>query len=736
MSNFQCTMTSGTASIHSTAAMEPNLSSSLLQAIRHAFGQISGLPFPIYASDKTGAFLFANEQAVEFFMLDAGDDFSGFNIGTYYEDGKEREYILRQLQHVPPGGWHNNLTVRLKIHDEYRKIRFVTKPFRDEAGELCALLCIALSMSDIEWFAEFEKMMYAGFFETDKDLMLVDCNQNFAQVLNYASPAEIKGKSLGDFFWEPDKIARFYNDLNRHPHIENRQLKLRRKDGAMVVVKMSCIGIAGETENIARIKGTIHDVTFEIIQNDLPVGLFLVNTSQQGEEIISRANLTFAHIHGYDSPEEIFSKPIRQFHPNAAAYEAFKAELNKAAANNQPLLDYYMEIQDKQGKKRNVVANVRYVAEENQHLRVGAVYDVTDHVRGHTRTLEADFSSVLHTYIATINGLRDTLTMLIKAHGQDLQRDETHIDRAKAAAETVRCKKRLEELLADLSKIAEERNLDDANLARLPKLVQKLSTGDTAADKEKDNAALSRRILLEIRKCLDNLRPLNLPRELLRNLRSETDEMLRLTSMISLSISLDELNERIPDFYYFRDYLRRGEIVQQEFKSHNLVPIVLDAVRFLEEFAAIHRVNVVQQFNQRDNIPVLCHKNSLNRAFHNLLHNAIKYSWTKGQDRQPWVNVRMEKKGDVVEILIENWGVPIRREELESGSVFQFGKRGRESEDRGRSGTGIGLYDAQDVISKHGGTLRMTSEPTFGNLPEMYSNPFITRAYITLPVAK
>lgn len=716
--------------------MEPNLSLALRQEIHHAFGQICGLPFPIYASDRTGAFLFANDQAVEFFMLDPQRDLSGFNVGACYEDPKERDYILRQLQQVPPGAWHKNLTVRLKIHEEYRKIRFVSKPFYDTAGQLCGLLCIALSMSDIEWFAEFEQMMYTGFFETDKNLVILDCNQTFAQVLNYASPAEIKGKSLGELFWEPESIAGFFETISRHPHVEDRQLKLRRKDGAMVVVKMSCIGIAGETEGIARVKGTIRDITFEIIQNDLPVGLFLVNTDQNGEEIISRANLTFAHIHGYESPEEIFSRSIRQFHPNATAYEAFKAELNKAAGANQPLLDYYMEIQDKQGKKRNVVANVRYVAEENQHLRVGAVYDVTNHVRGHTRTLEADFSSVLHTYIATINGLRDTLTMLIKAHGEDLQKDETHIDRARAAAEAVRCKKRLEELLSELGRTAGERNIEDAGLTRLPKLVQKLSAGDAAADKEKDNAALSRRILLEVRKSLDSLRPLNLPRELLRNLRAEVDEMLRLTSMISLSISLDELNERIPDFYYFRDYLRRGEIVQQEFKTTNLIPIVMDAVRFLEEFAAIHRVNVVLQFNQRDQIPVLCHKNSLNRAFHNLLHNAIKYSWTKGQDRQPWINVRIEKKGEEVEILIENWGVPIRREELESGSVFQFGKRGRESEDRGRSGTGIGLYDAQDVITKHGGTLRITSEPTFGNLPEMYSNPFITRACITLPVVK
>jgi len=706
------------------------------QEIRDAFEQIRGLPFPIYASDSAGNFLFVNQQAAEFFVLDPALDPSAYHITAYYENPQERAYVLRRLHDVEPGAWCRDIAVRLKVHDEFRKIRFVTKPFRDAHGDLCGLLCIALSMSDIEWFAEFEEMVHTGFFEVDQNLVIADCNQAFAEVLKYDNPAEIKGQPLKNLFWEPAHIALLADEIARSPHIEDRLIKLRRKDGAMVIVQMSCIAIAGGAEGISRVKGTIRDATYDIILSDLPVGLFLVNTDQNGEDIISRANRTFAHIHGYESPDEILSKPIRQFHPNTATYEAFKAELNKAAANGQPLLDYYMEVQDRQGKKHNVVANVRYVAEENHHLRVGAVYDVTDHLRGHTRTLEADFSSILHTYIATINGLRDTMTMLLKAHGEDLQKDEAHLDRLRAAAETVRSKKRLETLLADLLKTAADRGLaDDPSLARLSKLVQRLTFGDTTADKEKDNAALGRRILLEFRKQLDGLRALNLPREQVRNLRAEVEELLRLTSMISLSISLDELNERIPDFYYFRDYLRRGEIVQQEFRPHNVVPILLDSVHFLEEFAAIRQVSVVLEFNQRDNISVLCHKNSLNRAFHNLLHNAIKYSWTKGQERRPWVTVRIEKKDDSVEILIENWGVPIRREELDSRSIFQFGKRGRESEDRGRSGTGIGLYDAQDIIGKHGGTLRLTSEPTFGNLPDMYSNPFITRTYITLPIA-
>ncbi|MCB0527874.1 MAG: PAS domain-containing protein [Saprospiraceae bacterium] len=712
--------------------MEPTLPPALREEIGQAFERICDLPFPIYASDKDGVFLFANEQAVEFFGLDPGVNLTDYKVGTFYEDPKEREYILRQLQQVSPGAWRSDLTVRLKIHDALQKIRFVSRPYFDEEGQLAGLLCIASSMSEIEWFAEFEEMIQAGFFEVNKSLIITDCNRTFSEMLGYGTPAELKGKSLREISWEPEKASELLRNIIDHPHLEHLRFKLLRRDGAMVIVKMNCIGVADETGSVARIKGTVSDITFEIIQNDLPAGLFLVSTNAQGEEIISRASTKFAQIHGYQSMNDILTLPISSFHSNPASYSAFKAELDKAAQNNQPLLDYFMEIQDKQGKRRNVVVNVCYAADGRKDLRVGAVYDVTDHLRGHMRTLETDFSSVLHTYIATINGLRDTLYMLMKAHGQDVQKDEMHIDRDRAAAETSSHKKRLEDQLAELRNIAEERGLAMSVFDRLQQLLMLLSK-EGGSGKEKDNAAIIRRILIKFRKNLEELKHQNLPRELVRGLRSEVDEMLRLTSMISLSMSLDELNERIMDFNFFRDYLRRGDMVQHDMKRQNLVSILGDVVNYVAEFASVNRVSVNQHYNVRDQVYVNCHKTSLNRALHNLLHNAIKYSWSKGADRQAWIDIRMEKKPNYVEISIENWGVPIRKEELENGRIFLFGTRGRESDDRDRSGTGIGLYDATDIISKHGGSLRITSEPTFGNLPEVYTNPFITRAIVTLP---
>lgn len=715
--------------------MEPNLSPALLQEIQQAFERIRDLPSPIYASDKNGAFLFANQQAVEFFRLHTPLSPGDHNIISYYEDAREREHILRRLQNATDGTWLKNLTVRLHIQGEHHKVRFVSRPFFTAQNQLAGLLCIVLSMSDIEWFSEFDEMIQAGCFEVDRQFMVADCNRTFAEILHYENPADLKGMPFGDLFWESND-GNFFTEADPHSQYKDYQFKMRRRDGAMAVVKMSWKPIADGTGAVSRIKGTIRDITSEIIQDNIPVGLFMVTTNPEGEEVVSRTNLPFVEILGSESIEDLMGKPIIDFHTNPVAYANFKKELNKAAAKNQPLLDYFTEIRNKKGEKRNIVTNARYLPGEHEKMRVGAVYDVTHHEGKHKRMLEADFSAVLHTYIATINGLRDTLTMLIKAHGQDIQKDDTHIDRVKATTESNRHKKRLGNLLEELFKTAEERDMADAQIARLKKLWRNLSAEDASATKEKESAAWARRNLIEIRKCIDDMKDLQIARELLKNVRAETEELLRLSSMVSISISVDELNERITDFYYFRDYLRRGEPLQQELKSQNLLPVLADAIEYLEEFASLNRVAIMRHFNPKENIPVLCHKTSLNRAFHNLLHNAIKYTWRKGQDRQPWVDIRIERKQDEVEITIENWGVPIRREELESGEIFQFGKRGRESEDRGRSGTGIGLYDAQDIIAKHGGALRITSEPTFGNLPNIYTNPFITKTSITLPIAK
>lgn len=707
------------------------LSPTLAQELKSAFSQIEGLPFPVHVSLTNGSFLYANQAAARLFKLESEEDIQNFNINTCFEDPAERTHLLRELAVVAPGEWYEDLPARLHIDGEHYKIRFASRPFFED-GKLVAMLNIADSMSIIEWFAEFENEIDLGLFEVDKEWNLVDCNPAMARLMGCSSVKELTGSPVADFFWNETDLKELFSEIQEKRFVRKHQVKLRRKDDAMVIVEISCSAISWEEEHIARVKGIARDITFDIIQQVNPIGLFLVTGTPHGKDIFSRVNDTFADIHGLPSADDVLGIAADSFQSPNGNNSYLKA-LNDAASNNEPLLDHYMEITDRMGKLHNVVVNTRYAFGKEEKIRVGAVYDLTNHVGRNKRTLETNFSAVLHTYLATIEGLRSTLRMLLKAHGQELFHERKGFNLNQATQEVEQHKARLTDLLQQLYAVAEDRKATAPQLQRMEKFWQKATTQN---ESEKSNAAWIRLNLIEIKKELYLARTLNLPRELLKSVRVETEELLRLSSMISVSISLDEINERIHDMYFFRDYLRRGEVEKSDMKQANFIPILNNSIQFLEEFASINKVTIKQLFNPREVILIMCNESVLSRALHSLLHNAIKYSWNKGQERRPWVEVKVEKKNETLELIIENWGVPIRKEEFENDLIYEFGIRGKESDDRNRAGTGIGLFDARDIIVKHGGSLRITSEPTFGNLPDVYTNPFITRSYVNLPLIK
>jgi PAS domain S-box-containing protein len=715
--------------------MDTPLLPTLLQEVTFAFGQIEHLPMNIFASRPDGRVVLANKRARSFFNMQGNLD--DFDIAACYEDKGEREHIVEFLKNAAPGVWVENLRAKLNINGKHAWVRYASLPFFDAGNQLQFMLNLTESVSEFEWFSDFANDMKAGFFEVDKNLNLTSCNQFIADILGYNSPEKMIGQPVGNFLWGNEAAGKIMQDIMQTPEIRDRHLRLLRSDGGMVIAKMACSATSWENGRISRVKGIIRDITFETLHHDLPVGLFLINDSPNGE-IYGQVNDTFARIHGFPSAADVIGEPADVESASAVTYAAYRLELEKAAANNQALLDYGMEILDKNGERRNVVVNARYVEGSEGKIRVGAVYDLTNHVGRNRRVLEANFSAVLHTYLATVNGLRDTLLKMSQAHGHDFLKQGRSIDRAAAMQEVARHRRRFDVLLEQLRQAFEDRNLDKSPYLSIEKAWLNINRPRVEFDnKEKDNASWMRRNLIEVNKHLRQLRDLHLRRELTKDMRAELDEMLRLTSIVSISISIDELNERIPDFNYFRDYLLRGETTENEaFGVQNLMQILTSQVQKLEEFASSRSVEMVLHFNPlKDIVPVQC-RADLSRAFYSLVNNAVKYSWSKTQERQAHVDIYLERKKDEIDIIIENWGVAIRKEELENEAIMQFGRRGKEADDRGRSGTGIGLFDAREIILQHSGKLRLTSEPTLGNPADAYQHPFITRAYITLPISK
>jgi signal transduction histidine kinase len=96
-------------------------------------------------------------------------------------------------------------------------------------------------------------------------------------------------------------------------------------------------------------------------------------------------------------------------------------------------------------------------------------------------------------------------------------------------------------------------------------------------------------------------------------------------------------------------------------------------------------------------------------AVYNLLTNAVKYS-------PPETRVRVfgeDEKGDSVRLSIKDQGIGMDKKEV--GRIFEKFYRTKRAEQSGEAGTGIGLSIVEQIVTQHGGSIHVESEPGKGS---------------------
>lgn len=154
---------------------------------------------------------------------------------------------------------------------------------------------------------------------------------------------------------------------------------------------------------------------------------------------------------------------------------------------------------------------------------------------------------------------------------------------------------------------------------------------------------------------------------------------------------------------------RDGEI--DLLRSNVRLVELLDEIVDLFEFAAKEKGVEIDREYLGDPI-VRLDRNLFERALVNLLDNAVKYSFSRserGGRRFVQVQMRRHSVDGRWLIAIQSYGVGILPEEIQSGSIFEYGVRGTLARDRKRLGSGIGLAESKRIVEAHQGRLQLES---------------------------
>lgn len=136
-------------------------------------------------------------------------------------------------------------------------------------------------------------------------------------------------------------------------------------------------------------------------------------------------------------------------------------------------------------------------------------------------------------------------------------------------------------------------------------------------------------------------------------------------------------------------------------KSLDLMKI-LDSVIFVFEHLKGEKNIIFENLIKKDTPAVFCDEERLGQILYNLLGNALKFT-EKG-----YIRVRTEFSDSIVTVFIEDTGIGIKEENLDS--IFNYFEQIDASINRKYEGTGIGLFITKKLIELQGGTINVKSE--------------------------
>jgi len=697
------------------------------------------LPVGLYLVDRNGTFEYCNPVGRAIFCLPPdARDLSAFSIRSFYEPQSARLSLLKRMREQ--GGQLRAELIALSVNGVQR---FVLDSccFTDETEEAC--LGVVADVTDLATYYNMLQDLPVGVYSLSPDKRFVRANRALAEILGYRSPKELLGRDVAAFYSDPRDLAELETKIAREENAEG-VVALRKADGKEILAKVWTksfqSGVAGGRF------GALIDVTqaqrYMSALEDSPTGYYTV-ALRSGRHMITSCNKVFALMFGYALPADMADRvDITQLYARPEDHARFLERLAAEQERGGALRGERLLAKKKGGERFWIAIDckiVRVLADGTIAERMGTVRDIDVEVRLDTEVrklredLEAttrDVDRFLHNYLMPILRVESSLAVSEKVlevtagipgasdeidtatDGDEL---ESSMKGAMAATDSGDARSKyfreeLERLRITLSRRANHAGspLADILVAGIAAEVLRV-VRDTEMGERSGQVASLVNVAGRIAK---------------RFVRH------------SIEGALGELEAIKSHTEAYRARLGQNlgkEPVPYDFGESDVVAIVRASIEAFSAMALDERGRRIEYTGPRA-VTAEVAAGHLRRMLDNMLLNAIKYSHKGRRGRDDVIGVKIVTTDHEVLISATNYGVPIKREEIESGVIFQFGRRGEFSHERDRMGSGIGMYDIREIASAHGGTVKVTSTPVAESAAaEDYSSPFLTTVAISLP---